>query len=155
MSKIIQILAYEEGYKEKPYIDTEGYPTVACGILIGPKDASLANYQFRVPRSVGDVWMQKILDEKIQQMNQRPIILAALRQCNPARADVLYSMAYQLGIDGLAAFKNTLVMVSNGNFEGAAEGMLSSLWAKQTPARAKRMAEVMRSGTYDAYQGVI
>lgn len=155
MSKIIQILAYEEGYKEKPYIDTEGYPTVACGILIGPKDASLANYQFRVPRSVGDVWMQKILDEKIQQMNQRPTILAALKQCNPARADVLYSMAYQLGIDGLAAFKNTLVMISNGNFNGAAEGMLSSLWAKQTPARAKRMAEVMRSGTYDAYQGVI
>lgn len=155
MSKIIQILAYEEGYKEKPYIDTEGYPTVACGILIGPKDASLANYQFRVPRSVGDVWMQKILDEKIQQMNQRPTILAALKQCNPARADVLYSMAYQLGIDGLAAFKNTLVMISNGNFDGAAEGMLSSLWAKQTPARAKRMAEVMRSGTYDAYQGVI
>lgn len=155
MSKIIQILAYEEGYKEKPYIDTEGYPTVACGILIGPKDASLANYQFRVPRSVGDVWMQKILDEKIQQMNQRPTILAALKQCNPARADVLYSMAYQLGIDGLSAFKNTLVMISNGNFDGAAEGMLSSLWAKQTPARARRMAEVMRSGTYDAYQGVI
>lgn len=37
MSKIIQILTYEEGYKDRPYIDTEGYPTVACGIVIGPK----------------------------------------------------------------------------------------------------------------------
>ena len=155
MSKIIQNLAYEEGYKERPYIDTEGYPTVACGIVIGPKDAALANYQFTVPRSVGDIWMQRVLDEKIQQMNSRPALVAALKQCNPARADVLYSMAYQLGVDGLSAFKNTLVMISNGNFEGAAEGMLSSLWARQTPQRAKRLAQVMRSGTYDVYQGVI
>lgn len=155
MSKIIQILAYEEGYKERPYIDTEGYPTVACGIVIGPKNASLVNYQFTVPRNVGDIWMQKMVDEKIVQMKSRPVMVAALNQCNPARADVLYSMAYQLGVDGLAAFKNTLVMISNGNFEGAAEGLLSSLWARQTPQRAKRHAQLMRSGTYDAYQGVI
>ncbi|WLS77346.1 lysozyme [Erwinia pyri] len=155
MSKVIQILAYEEGYKERPYIDTEGYPTVGCGIVIGPKDASLANYQFTVPRNVGDIWMQRVVDEKKAQMNSRPTLVAALRQCNQARADVLYSMAYQLGVDGLAAFKNTLVMISVGNFEGAAEGMLSSLWARQTPQRANRHAQVMRSGTYDAYKGAI
>lgn len=155
MSKIIEILAYEEGYKDRPYIDTEGYPTVGCGIVIGPKDAALVNYQFTVPRNVGDIWMQKMVDEKIQQMNTRPVLVAALKQCNAARADVLYSMAYQLGVDGLAAFKNTLVMISNGNFDGAAEGMLSSLWARQTPQRANRLAQVMRSGTYDAYQGVL
>lgn len=155
MSKIIQILAYEEGYKDKPYIDTEGYPTVACGIVIGPKNAPLNNYQFSVPRSVGDIWMQKILDEKIREMIMRPTLVAALRQCNPARADVLYSMAYQMGVEGLAAFKNTLILISNGNFDGAAEGMLASRWAKQTPARARRHAEMMRSGNYDAYRGFI
>lgn len=155
MSKIVQILAFEEGYKEKPYIDTEGYPTVGCGILIGPKDAPLKYYAFTVPREVGDIWMQKIVNDKIKEMNNRPVLLAALKQCNEAQADVLYSMAYQLGIDGLSAFKNTLLMVSNRNFAGAAEGMLSSLWAKQTPERAKRHAEAMRSGSYDAWKGAI
>ncbi len=155
MSKIIDILAFEEGYKEKPYIDTEGYPTIGCGILLGPKDASLANYQFSLPRSVGDAWMQQLLEEKIDQINNQPVLVAALKQCNAARADVLHSMAYQLGVDGLAAFKNTLLMIANGNFDGAAEGLLSSLWARQTPARAKRHAQAMRSGTYDAWQGVI
>ncbi|WP_147198531.1 glycoside hydrolase family protein [Pantoea sp. MBD-2R] len=155
MSKIIDILAFEEGYKEKPYIDTEGYPTIGCGILIGPKDTPLSHYQFSLPRSVGNVWMQQLLDEKVKQINNRPVLVAALKQCNSVRTDVLYSMAYQLGVDGLAAFKNTLLMIANGNFEGAAEGMLSSLWAKQTPARAKRHAQAMRSGTYDAWQGVI
>lgn len=131
MSKVINILVFEEGYKEKPYIDTEGYPTIGCGILLGPKDAPLANYQFSLPRSIGNVWMQQLLDDKLKQINNRPMLVAALKKCNPARTDVLYSMAYQLGVDGLAVFKNTLLMIANGNFEGAAEGMLSSLWAKQ------------------------
>lgn len=155
MSQIIPILNFEEGYVESPYLDTQGFPTVAGGIRIGPKGASLSNYTFRVPRKVGDVWKQVIVDEKVLDMNSRPAIYASLKQCNPARADVLYSMAYQMGVDGLAEFKNTLVMISNGNFTGAAEGMLNSLWAKQTPARARRHAEVMRTGSYDIYKGKI
>lgn len=155
MSQIIAILNYEEGYRESPYIDSLGYPTVGVGIRIGPKGASLSNYTFRVPKSVSNEWTQVTVDQKISDMNTRQNISAALRQCNPARADVLYSMAYQLGVDGLAAFKNTLVMVSNGNFTGAANGMLDSLWARQTPKRAQRHAEVMRSGTYDIYRGLI
>lgn len=155
MSQIIPILNFEEGFKELPYLDTEGFPTVAGGIRIGPKNASLSNYTFSVSRKVGDVWKQDIIDKKINDMNSRPSIYAALKQCNPARADILYSMAYQMGVDGLAAFKNTLVMISNGNFSGASNGMLSSLWAKQTPRRAQRHAEVMRTGTYDIYKGLI
>ncbi|NEG57981.1 glycoside hydrolase family protein [Pantoea agglomerans] len=155
MSQIIPILNFEEGYIETPYLDTLGFPTVAGGIRIGPKGAPISSYIFRVPRKVGDVWKQVIVDEKVIDMNTRPAIYAALKQCNPARADVLYSMAYQMGVDGLAAFKNTLVMISNGNFTGAAEGMLNSLWAKQTPGRARRHAEVMRTGSYDIYKGKI
>lgn len=155
MSQIIQILNYEEGYREKPYVDTEGYPTVACGIKIGPKGASLSNYTFTVPRKVGDVWLQQFVDSTINQCRTNPAIYAALQQCNPARADILYSMGYQLGVAGLAGFKNTLVMISNGQFDEAANGMLNSLWARQTQNRAKRHAAVMRSGDYDVYKGLI
>lgn len=155
MSQIIPILTYEEGYREKPYIDTEGYPTVGCGIKIGPKGNSINSYTFTVPRKVGDVWLQTFVDSVISQCNTNPLIYAALKQCNPARADILYSMAFQMGINGLAGFKNTLVMISNGNFTGGSSGMLQSLWAKQTPKRAQRHAEVMRTGTYDIYKGLL
>jgi len=154
-SKIIPILNYEEGYKEAPYLDTQGYPTVAGGIRIGPKGASLSNYTFRVPRTVGDVWKQTIVDQKVNEMNQRPAIAAALAACNPPRRDTLISMAYQMGTDGLAGFKNTLKLIADGNFSAAADGMLNSLWAKQTPNRAKRHADVMRTGNYDIYRGLI
>ncbi|WP_342753756.1 lysozyme [Pantoea sp. MBD-2R] len=155
MSQIIGILSYEEGYREKPYRDTEGFPTVACGIKIGPKGADLANYVFTVPKKVGDIWLQVFVDSVITQCRANPLIYAALQQCNPARADIIYSMAYQMGVAGLASFRNTLVMISNGNFTGGSSGMLQSLWAKQTPKRAQRHAEVMRTGTYDIYKGLI
>jgi lysozyme len=60
-----------------------------------------------------------------------------------------------MGVDGLAGFKNTLAMIADGRFDDASKGMLNSLWARQTPNRAKRHAEVMRTGTYDAYRGLI
>lgn len=154
-SKIIPILNYEEGYSEKPYLDSRDYPTVAGGILIGPKGASISNYQFTVPRVVGDLWKEQLVNQKINEMNHRPAIKAALEQCNPPRRDVLISMAYQMGSDGLAGFKNTLAMIARGDFNSAATGMLNSLWAKQTPKRAQRHAEVMRTGSYDIYKGLI
>lgn len=155
VSQIIQILNFEEGYREAPYLDTQGYPTVAGGIRIGPKGGSLSSYTFTVPRQVGDVWKQVIVTGKVNQMNSRPIIKSALDNCNSARADVLTSMAYQMGVDGLALFRGTLGSITNGDFDAAANGMLDSLWARQTPARARRHADVMRTGTYDIYKGLI
>lgn len=155
MSQIIPLLNFEEGFRARPYIDTEGYPTVGVGFLIGPKGSAVSNYTFSLSKNVSDVWLQEIVDARLKDMQSNPSIAAALKQCNPARTDVLQSMAYQMGVNGLAAFKNTLAMVAAGNFAGAAAGMLSSKWATQTPNRAQRHAEVMRTGSYDIYKGLI
>ncbi|WP_338562970.1 glycoside hydrolase family protein [Erwinia sp. E_sp_B04_7] len=155
MSQIVAILKYEEGYRDEPFIDTQGYPTVGCGIKIGPKGATLSSYIFKVPRQVGELWMQMLVEGKIFDLRKRPLIAEALRQCNEARADILISMAYQMGVDGLAGFKETLRAIARGDFSSAADGMLNSLWARQTPGRAKRHACVMRSGTLDSYRGLL
>ncbi len=155
MSQIIPILNMEEGFRTRPYIDSLGYPTVGVGFLIGPKGAALSNYTFSLPKAVSDVWLQEILSNLSGQMNANPAIYLALKQCNPSRSDILTSMCYQMGIAGVAGFKNTLGMIAAGKFTGAASGMLNSQWARQTPERAKRHAEVMRTGTYDIYRGLI
>lgn len=93
-------------------------------------------------------------DAKTVDMNRCPAIVAALAQCNDARRDILISMAYQMGADGLAGFTNTLGLISRGDFSRAASAMTNSLWSRQTPDRARRHAEVMRSGIYDAYRGL-
>ncbi|MXP50606.1 lysozyme [Pantoea sp. Eser] len=155
MSQIIAMLNFEEGYADVPYLDTLGFSTVAGGIRIGPKGASLSNYAFRVPRRVGDVWKQCILEGKVQDMQSRELLRSALAKCNDARTDVLLSMAYQLGVDGVMQFKNMLSAIASENFNKAADAMMNSLWARQTPGQAKRHAEVMRSGTYAVYRGLL
>jgi len=155
MSQIIPILNYEEGYREKPYLDTLGYPTVAGGIKIGPQGASLANYTFSVPRAIGDAWKQVIVNNTIAEMQNYQNIAAALKQCNPAREDILISMAYQMGVPKLSKFAKALLFISNADFINGSKEMLDSLWARQTSARARRHAEVMRTGTYDIYKGLI
>lgn len=65
-----------------------------------------------------------------------------------ARRGVLFNMAFQMGVEGLIGFRNTLAMVQAGDYAGAAKGMLNSLWAKQTPARAMRLSDQMRTGAW-------
>ncbi len=69
---------------------------------------------------------------------------------NDARKAVLLNMSFQLGITGLLKFKSTLAFIEAGDFENASANMLKSLWAKQTPPRAKRLAEQMRTGKWQS-----
>ncbi len=73
-------------------------------------------------------------------------LVPGLQQSDPARFDVLTEMAFQMGGDGLAKFTNTLQAVREGRWSDAADGMLASVWSTQTPARAQRLSQVMRSG---------
>lgn len=148
MPNITSLLQYEEGFREKPYLCSEGYPTVGTGIRIGPKGAALSNYQFTVPREVDAVWLQYKLNECMRGMLSNERISKAINVLDEARTAVLVSMAYQMGVAGLAQFKNTLYLVETKQFEEAAKAMLDSKWARQTPNRAQRHAEQMRSGLW-------
>lgn len=69
------------------------------------------------------------------------------------RAEVLLNMAFNMGVDGLLRFKNTLAMLraaieGHGSYGRVADGMLNSLWAKQVGRRADELARQMRTGAY-------
>ena len=57
-------------------------------------------------------------------------------------------MCFQMGVDGVDAFRNTLRFMEQGDYTKAATNMLASKWAKQTPVRAERHAKQMRSGQW-------
>lgn len=152
MSQIAKMLRLDEGFKEKPYIDSLGYPTIGIGQRIGPKNALLSNYQFTISKNVADVWMQEIALEYMGKLKNDSRINAALVKCNQARQDALLNMAYQMGVSGLSGFRNMLVLISNGDFGKASAEALNSLWARQTPQRAKRISDVIRTGDYSSYE---
>ena len=162
---IVDMLRFEEGWREKPYVDTEGYPTVGYGFKIGPKlaggpkarQAALEHYyQFTLPHTAGDAWLMRIVATTHEKMLEKASIASALEACvqdgvdtieNP-RACVLISMAYQMGVEGLAGFRNTLMCITNHDWFQAETQMLKSKWANQTPKRARRHAWQMRNGLW-------
>jgi lysozyme len=64
---------------------------------------------------------------------------------DPVRSATLVAMTFQFGTAKLAKFTDTLDAVGKASFGEAALAMLDSLWARQTPARAYRVAAMMRS----------
>jgi lysozyme len=59
--------------------------------------------------------------------------------------ELIIEMVFQLGKTGVSKFKNMWKALSGLEYSAAADQMLDSRWAKQTPNRANGMADVMRS----------
>lgn len=147
---ITKLIEYEEGWRSRPYLCSEGYPTVGFGFKLGPKSAPLSQYRFTLPKPAGEAWLSSLLGELEVAMLSNSRVRAAMSSCNDARRAVLASMAYQMGVDGLSGFRNMLSAVADGRWDDAKAEMLDSRWAKQTPERAERHSNQMLSGEWFA-----
>ena len=147
-SMIIPLLRQEEGVRNKPYLDSLGYPTVGVGFKLGPQGVPLIHYEFSLDDRTIDAWLSASITAVQTGMKSRGRIAAAMSHCNSARLDILTSMAYQTGEAGLEKFRNMLTAVILEDWDTAANEMLNSVWAKQTADRAYRHAAVMRTGVW-------
>jgi lysozyme len=64
---------------------------------------------------------------------------------NEKAHEIIIEMVFQLGKTGVSKFRNMWKHLSALEYSGAADQMLDSRWAKQTPNRANGMADIMRS----------
>lgn len=138
-------LGGDEGRRSKVYKDSLGFDTIGIGRLV---DAHKAGGGLR--NSEMDLMLSNDIEDRVVSLSKQ---LPWMLWLSEARQGVLLNMSFQLGVDGLLGFKNTLQMIKEGNFEAAAKGMLQSKWASQTPARAKRLSEQMRTDTWQYTPG--
>jgi lysozyme len=129
-----EMLIEDEGLRLRPYRCTQQKLTLGVGRNIDANGIRPSEAMFMLDNDIEEVI--KGLDEN----------LTFWREMTPRRQMALINMAFQLGIPGLLKFKNTLQLLRLGAYESAASNMLESLWAKQTPARARRVAAMMREG---------
>ena len=132
-------LRQDEGEKLYAYQDSKGYWTIGIGVLIDKRKGG------GITKEESTYLFQNRLNGRLAQLQKR---LPWFDSLDTARQGVLVNMSFQMGIDGLLGFKNTLAMIQRGDYNGAADGMLNSLWAKQTPERAKRLSNQMRTGVW-------
>jgi len=132
-------LRRDEGEVLHAYQDHLGYWTLGIGRLIDRRKGGGITQAEATYLLANDI-------ERIEREVRRRLPWFA--DLSEARQGVLLNMAFQMGVDGLMGFRNTLQMIQLGRYGDAATGMLSSLWAQQTPARAQRMSEQMRTGVW-------
>ena len=131
MTKLIEQLVGEEGEVLSTYNDHLGYATIGVGRLIDKRKGGGITQEESRYLLANDI---KKCKESVQKA------LPFFKDLNEPRQAVLIGMAFQMGIAGLLEFKNTLDMVKRCQYKDAGDGMLKSLWARQTPERAHRMA---------------
>ena len=144
-AELTRQLRSDEGEKKQAYQDHLGFWTIGVGRLI---DARKPGSGLR-PSEISFL-LNNDIDDRIEQLTRR---LSWFQDLDSVRQAALLNMSFQLGVDGLLGFKNTLKLVEQGDYESAAKNMLLSRWAEQTPARAKRMADQMRTGQWQYSEG--
>ena len=126
---LIDSIKKHEGYRSKVYKDSLGIDTIGYGFAI--KDLEL-------DEDICDI----ILDRKIKELATRVNrTFSWYRYMPQAIRDVVMNMCYQLGVGGFSKFRKTISFLQNKQFHDASEEMLDSLWARQTPNRAKELSD--------------
>ncbi|MCK9158783.1 MAG: lysozyme [Candidatus Cloacimonetes bacterium] len=121
----INVLFYVKNYfcrilRLKPYRCTAGKLTIVIGRNLD--DCGISQSEDYV------MLINDIMNCEKQLQSKIPDIYNGLDE---VRKSVLLNMCFNLGINGLLGFKNTLAFVKVGDWERAANNMLVSKWAKQ------------------------
>ena len=129
---LIDRLKISEGFRDHVYQDTLGIDTIGYGFAI--KDLILS-----------EEISEQILKEKVELlitvMNGK---FDWFKEMPPEVQSVCLEMAYQLGVRGFSKFKKAIAHMKEKEFKHAADEMLDSRWAKQTPNRARMLSEIVR-----------
>lgn len=135
----------DEDVRKCVYPDQFGLWTIAVGRLVDArkKGAGLRDDEITY-------MLNNDIDDRIDALTRA---LPWFQNLDDARKGALINMAFQLGTEGLLGFKTALALVREGKYAQAADAMLDSRWADQTPARAQRIAEQMRTGVWQYAKG--
>ena len=130
---LIDDIKKHEGFKSTVYQCTEGYDTIGYGFAI--KDLKLSEEVCNIILAEKLAKLQFDISNKFEWFEDSPEIVR----------NVVINMCYQLGLTGFSKFKQTIYYLETEQYEEASLECLDSLWAKQTPNRAKELSELISS----------
>lgn len=144
--RLVERVKESEGLRLNAYRCTAGVLTIGYGHNCQSSPVpGIKKVGDRITKEQAEVLFEQDLSACVWRVRNA---LPWVTELNAPRQAVLYDGAFQLGLGGLLKFKNTLAMLKAGDYEGASRGLLSSLWAKQTPGRVKRHARQLLAGEW-------
>lgn len=128
-----QLLVKHEGYKNFPYLDTEGNITIGIGYNL-------------TSRGLPDTWINHQYEEDVKYFHEKLLEdYPWYEHLDDIRKMVLINMCF-MGYRKFQSFKKMINCLSLGDYRGAAREMMDSKWAEQVKSRANQIAVMMLSG---------
>lgn len=166
--RLLADLKRDEGWRASPYECSADKLTCGHGILLPftPSEAewltgrrniwpsagqSLERWDreqhavFPLTLEEGEWLLRRRAAARVEGLRRRTATLGIAWGGLPSDVRVaLSNMAFQLGSAGVMRFRRMVSALKRKDYVQAATEALDSLWARQTPARAKRMAALIR-----------
>ena len=133
MRPIEEQLLLHEGLKLRPYRDTKGVLTIGVGRNLEAKGISREE-------------ALSLLQNDIREVTGHLQQYEWYSKLDPIRQKVIIDMCFNLGLNGLLRFRNMIAAIEAGDYQAAADHMVSSAWYKQVGSRSRRLEGMMRTG---------
>lgn len=128
----------EEGRKNRMYLDNAKPPRWTIGVGFNLSDRA-------IPEHIIDALLEWCISTTEKELDAG---MPWWRQMDEVRQTAWAQMAFQLGLDKLQNFKKTIELLKAKRWDAAANEALDSDWARQVPARAKRVTDMIRKGEF-------
>jgi len=156
--KLTVLLRKHEGNKLNVYLDTENKLTIGIGRCLSTKGLSKSESDYLnlgtydkneiiqklkvggITQTESEYLLSNDIDEFIAKLYNRIPFTKSLPETTKI---VLIDMCFNMGIDGLLKFKNTLDLIQQGKYILASREMLNSKWKNQVGQRAFDLADIL------------
>jgi lysozyme len=125
-------LKVDEGYRTKAYKCSEGHLTIGVGWNLDVRG---------LPPEIIEQLLTLSIEDTKAGLNRSLTWWGALPETAQRG---LCNLTFCVGVGGVLKFTKMLAALKSGDFEEAAVQVMDSLFAKQTGARARRIAELFR-----------
>jgi lysozyme len=132
-------LRQDEGEVLHAYQDHLGFWTIGVGILIDKRKGG------GITKAESAYLLANRINEKREELARKA---PWTQQLDEPRLCALLNMCFQMGVDGLLGFKNSLAYIKAGDYKSAVDNMRQSKWYTQTPERAERVIQQILTGEY-------
>lgn len=131
LSKIEDKLEFEEGFESRMYKCPADKWTIGFGFNLETTP---------IPKEVARLWLSHLIENIRFQLGNYDWY----RGLDEDRQVVIIDMAYQIGISGLFKFRKMIRAIEEKDYNKAADELMDSRYARQTPSRAVRNYKAMR-----------
>lgn len=156
-SALPQHIKQNEGLRYNAYMDTPNNRSVGYGFNMQSGIAKDVWKRAGIRASFDDVFNGRdgITPQEAEALGQASFQIAAedamrifpdIMDYTPARQEAILDLSYQLGAPRLSEFKSTIAAAKQGKWTTAANHLLKSEYAKQTPKRARQVARAFING---------